>query len=453
MSVGVLNQASETHSWQHMSANDLLRSDTVRKAATAFLAITTFATFFIVEHSLTMSLTSEDGDDLEFVEEDLDSNVESGSALRKVGFLAFGGLSVLLLAFPGRTLNWRSPIPWASLAFVFWIAASVFWATDSSLALRRVVVVAMMACGIVAYLRLTSPREAVAWIGRIALAFLTLGFICEVGLLQFRPWTSGFRFGGTTHPNTLGTLGAFASFYAVARAYRKTEPRRLLWLAIAIAALVAVFLTKSRTTLAATMVALTILWAFRATWPQRLLIGLAGTATLSGAIFFALVFNVDAVSQLIDAALLGRSEEATTLTGRVPLWAELNRDVAESPLFGYGFGSFWTPDVLYRVKQNQGWQIPHAHSGYYETLLNLGFVGLLLAVFGSAAALLKAICVDSRDHVAAGMTIATITFAAIYSLTDTAFALPTFASFTLAVVVCQASRLGPLKPKPTECQS
>lgn len=413
-----------------------------RRVAMTFFAALTFATFFIVEHSLTMSLTSEQGDDAEFVDTDLDAGVESGSSLRKIGFLTFGGVGVLLLAFRGRPLNWGAVAPWAVAGFLLWIVASPLWAVDRSLCIRRVIVVAMMAGGIVAWIRMTTPTETVHWLGALVFAFLTLGFACELGLMQFRPWESGYRFGGTTHPNTLGVLAAMATFYATVRAQRHETKHQLLWYAIAAVTLVALVLTKSRTTLAATIVSLTVLWTLRAGWSQRLGIALTGTIAISATLLAALILNIDAVSGAVDTLLLGRAEEVTTLTGRTPLWAELNRDIAGSPFLGYGYGSFWTPEVLYRVKQNQGWQIPHAHSAYYETALNLGLIGLVIALIGVLGAWGRAVATDSRANIATGMTIATTTFAAVYSLTDTAFALPTFAAFALAVLVLQSSRLG-----------
>lgn len=441
---GTATASPKPHSLPAIAASIALPVDEVsrRHIVMALLALLTFATFFIVEHSLTMSLTSENGEDAEFVEVDLDANVESGSALRKIGFLAFGAAGLLTFAFRSQPLNWGAIAPWTATAFLIWLALSWGWATDRGLCLRRVIVALMMAGGLVGWCRMTSPRQAVHWLGAIVLAFVGLGFLCEIALFQFRPWESGYRFGGTTHPNTLGVLTAFATFYAACRAQLRQEPHRLLWAAVGVLMFVGLVLTKSRTTLAATVIALTVLWMLRTTWPKRLLTVLAGMTAAAGVLFVALLFNVDAVSSVIDALLLGRGEQVTTLTGRTPLWAELNQDIAARPFQGYGFGSFWTPDVIFRVKQNQGWQIPHAHSAYYETTLNLGLIGLVIAVLGVSSVWFRATQLDHRDNVATGMTVAITTFTAIYSLTDTAFALPTFASFSLALIVLQASRFG-----------
>jgi O-antigen ligase len=69
------------------------------------------------------------------------------------------------------------------------------------------------------------------------------------------------------------------------------------------------------------------------------------------------------------ASALGRDE---TLTGRTDIWNGLMQEVSEHPLLGWGVGGFWTTDKAELHSENS------AHSGYLETLLNLGLVGLAL---------------------------------------------------------------------------
>ena len=72
---------------------------------------------------------------------------------------------------------------------------------------------------------------------------------------------------------------------------------------------------------------------------------------------------------------LGRDQ---TFSGRTDLWKVLFR-MDTSPIFGYGFESFWLGD---RVKYfpNLWYFTPNqAHNGYIELYLNLGWVGLMFA--------------------------------------------------------------------------
>ena len=65
--------------------------------------------------------------------------------------------------------------------------------------------------------------------------------------------------------------------------------------------------------------------------------------------------------------ILGREE---TLTGRADIWAYLINYAMQKPLLGYGFGGFWTDAIRDATSS-------HAHNGYLDIILNIGFAGLL----------------------------------------------------------------------------
>jgi exopolysaccharide production protein ExoQ len=66
---------------------------------------------------------------------------------------------------------------------------------------------------------------------------------------------------------------------------------------------------------------------------------------------------------------LGRNE---TLTGRTEIWAGLIPYIEQRPIWGSGFGSFWT------TERRQEQKIDEAHNGYLEVFLELGSVGVIL---------------------------------------------------------------------------
>ncbi len=68
------------------------------------------------------------------------------------------------------------------------------------------------------------------------------------------------------------------------------------------------------------------------------------------------------------ASYLNRSG---TLTGRTDIWEYLIPHALQSPVLGYGFGGFWTD--AHRAASSS-----HAHNGYLDIVLNMGFVGLFL---------------------------------------------------------------------------
>ena len=417
-----------------------------RDRRTLLLALVTgfvsFVTFFIVEHQIDSSTRSEAYEDANFLDVDLDTMVDDGSTVRKLGFLMFGLLGVGLLALPGRPLPVMSVTTALIIAGVALSAASVLWSVDPSFAAKRVLVLLLILVGVLGIVRQFSPRQTADLLTALAAAYIGLGVLAEIGYGQFRPWSGTYRFGGTTHPNTQGIICGLFLCSAAARITVAGGRRKLAWMAAAGVVALLLYLTKSRTTLAATVVACGGLLWVRSGAMLRLVAVVLGVGLVAGGTFVAAALDLPIIQKVGDALLLGRGEEASTLTGRLPLWAELNADVASRPVLGHGYGSFWTPDVLYRVSATQGWQPSHAHSGYYETALNLGLLGLLIVLVAMIAGFGSSLAAEqTRPSVASGLTVSFITFAAIYSLADTGFALPTLGSFALAVVLLQSSRL------------
>jgi O-antigen ligase len=73
----------------------------------------------------------------------------------------------------------------------------------------------------------------------------------------------------------------------------------------------------------------------------------------------------------------------STFTGRTAIWDFASSEIAQRPLLGWGYKSFWLvgPDAP-SVVEAPGWvgDMPNAHSGYYDTTLELGYVGYYLLI-------------------------------------------------------------------------
>jgi O-antigen ligase len=74
--------------------------------------------------------------------------------------------------------------------------------------------------------------------------------------------------------------------------------------------------------------------------------------------------------------LLGLMGRDANLTDRVIIWQLLAPSLEDEYWFGFGFGAFWASDASSGFLE--GWKfIGNAHSGYIETRLNAGMLGLL----------------------------------------------------------------------------
>jgi O-antigen ligase len=72
--------------------------------------------------------------------------------------------------------------------------------------------------------------------------------------------------------------------------------------------------------------------------------------------------------------LLGRDP---TLTDRTDMWVDALA-LAQNPLLGTGFESFWLGPRLAVMWEKWPWQPNQAHNGYIETYLNLGYIGVII---------------------------------------------------------------------------
>jgi exopolysaccharide production protein ExoQ len=70
-----------------------------------------------------------------------------------------------------------------------------------------------------------------------------------------------------------------------------------------------------------------------------------------------------------------------TLSGRTIIWDFVNYEIAQRPLLGWGYQSFWLvgPDAP-SIVDAPGWvkSMPSAHNGYLDTMIDTGYVGFLL---------------------------------------------------------------------------
>jgi O-antigen ligase len=76
-----------------------------------------------------------------------------------------------------------------------------------------------------------------------------------------------------------------------------------------------------------------------------------------------------------------------TFNGRIPIWTLAIEKGLERPWLGYGYDGFWTSDESYLIYRNtwlwEGFvngEIMHAHNGFIDIFLELGFVGLSLCL-------------------------------------------------------------------------
>jgi O-antigen ligase len=143
-------------------------------------------------------------------------------------------------------------------------------------------------------------------------------------------------------------------------------------------ALVFLLLTRSRSAFAAVLISVLVFWGL--VWPRARKLAVAYWGTVALFVFLLVVGNAS-FPVLGKALLLGRDDESTSsLNGRVPVWEENLSYVANRPLQGYGYNSFWTPKHELDVSEVVHWTVTAGHNGYLDLTLGVGIVGSTLYV-------------------------------------------------------------------------
>jgi exopolysaccharide production protein ExoQ len=122
--------------------------------------------------------------------------------------------------------------------------------------------------------------------------------------------------------------------------------------------------------------------------------------------------------------VLGSLGKDATLTGRTKLWALLTDAIAQKPWLGYGYdaylgsqGSEWR-DVVKKVE----WIPMHAHSGYLQIALSIGFVGLSIFILLLIKCVLKAVVFARENPGPAGLfPLAALLYLILHNVTETTF--------------------------------
>jgi O-antigen ligase len=212
--------------------------------------------------------------------------------------------------------------------------------------------------------------------------------------------------------NYLGDCGAIALLLAL---HEMLYPRRrrIVGVVIAITAIVIMFFANSKTSLGL---------AFLAPFLAGILLFCRRAMGFSPAVvvwFAVLLYSVFAKStgftmNRLSYMLYGDS----SFTGRQLIWDFANFEIARKPLLGWGYQSFWLvgpggPSVI----DAPGWikTMPNAHNGYYDTILELGYIGFVLLLAFITATLHSVRQVVDRDARRGWALLSLVLFIMIYN--------------------------------------
>ena len=349
---------------------------------------------------------------------DTDLGVVS-SSVHLPAVLTIGILNILVLSplytqrqkmFRGiRSLVWFVPL-------IVFCVASAAWSNDPSLSIRRSLFLVLTSLIGVLLGTKYDTRELARMLGLASV--IHLGLVAVLMLIaphMVWSFSEGHALRGlTTHKNVFGFEVGLAFLVFMLVPFRRLSLLR--WPLMVLAASM-LLLSRSAGSLISTVAAvafLPLLFPMLYRGAQRIALGLI-TGIIGVVAAASLVLNLQLIPQLL-------SKDAT-LTGRTELWALVEDAIAQRPLLGYGFDSFWTGlqgDSL-SIIRTVGWLVPTAHNGYLDLLLGIGYVGALLFAPLVLYALWRSFATVAREEGSARyFPAAFLVFWLVYNLNESA---------------------------------
>lgn len=406
-----------------------------------FLIIFLTVIFFLTTHEFSRAVKYEKQGYL--TAEENAALTEIGNTQRRVALLALGIFGIVYISSKRRDrLRINGVIGYLVIFFFLWAITSIAWSEDISLSARRLVVLACLWVAALAISTRFSLRQIIFLTFIICSLFLIIGICAEVTLGTFHPLSkrffagneTGYRFVGTTDPNQLAW---FLGMLVITGAFLTSEVKkyRIYTASISLIAFLFLILTKTRTSTAATLMALFVYYGMTASWPRKIVFVFSSIFIFC---FIYLMLGDELIKILQYSITLGRLDNyhLSTLSGRIPLWIELGTCFKKQPIFGYGYGAFWTPKhcLQYSIGDST------ALNGYIDLVLSIGIIGtftyVLILVFG----IRKSIFLFNQSGLTEFAFIcAILIFHAIIMFFESMIFIDSFPTF---IVICLIAKLG-----------
>ena len=293
-------------------------------------------------------------------------------------------ISVLLTAQNSSRLT-LPPHIIGLLAYLLFAGASVVWAFSPEHSSIRYIQQVMIVTSIVPPVLLATRTADMMRALFVCFAFvliLNLLFVFQgsvtIASYGLRGMVNIGYQGYFTQKNELGECAAAAYLLALHELFQRSW-RRGLGAIVVVMAILLVFLSQSKTAFGLALVCPVI---------ARVTLSLRKITRISPVIILSVIPVCFVLLSMISKyGLMERISYVlyhdSTLTGRTIIWDFAKSEIARRPLFGWGYQSFWlVPDSPSLEASGFVKMMPNAHNGYYDTILETGYIGLaFLLVF------------------------------------------------------------------------
>ncbi len=228
----------------------------------------------------------------------------------------------------------------------------------------------------------------------------------------------------------------------------RSSARRVGWWAVPILAALVLSQSVAGTIVAVLAPASLALVAARWSGPARDCVVVVGSAGVGVTAWAALLSGTSSWADI--AGLAGRD---TTLTGRTEIWARVWTGVEQYPLLGHGFGAFWHPDgdpLARNIRLAMHYEVPHAHNGLLDVAVDLGAIGVAVAVLITVTLGVSGIsALRSGDRATALLRLSAASYLVLSNVAESNFLVQnTVATVLVAVALSRGTGLSARSPTP-----
>ncbi|MCJ8278367.1 MAG: O-antigen ligase family protein [Rivularia sp. ALOHA_DT_140] len=177
------------------------------------------------------------------------------------------------------------------------------------------------------------------------------------------------------YKNTFGSMMIIGSLAFFLMPVDNLKHRRLKWVFFGLM-LVMIYLSTSKTSLIVSFVTISIVMFYhKFRWKGKISVVYVDAVLL-------FLGSIATIVTTLWVEILTSMGKDTTLTGRIPMWTIAVKELMARPWLGFGRGAFWGEKSKYAIDAgysvSQGFIPPHAHNGFLDIMLDVGFIGFAI---------------------------------------------------------------------------
>ena len=301
-----------------------------------------------------------------------------------------------LLGLSSVIVMWRISLAWALLRllnpffllFLALVPLSVLWSIDPTATLARYV-------SIIAIVQVAFAFTLIGWhptrfqdvvrpiITLLLAASLLFGYLYpDLGIETGEGTLHNAWRGLASQKNQFGELSSFGVLFWL---HALLTRQRKWWIAAAGLAIAGagVFLSRSSTSLLSTVLVILFMLLMLRTAPnlRRYMPYIVGSFAVLVVVYALALLNIIPGMNVLLSPITALAGKDLTFSNRSQIWDIIKQHIELSPLFGSGYGAYWTGPLpsspSYIFERLMYFYPSESHNGYLEIVNDLGFVGLM----------------------------------------------------------------------------